>query len=520
MSAPAVRLAGIVKRFGPVLACDSVDLSVAPGTIHGIIGENGAGKSSLVSVLYGFHRADAGRIEIGGESAEIQDSADAIGLGIGMVHQHFMLVPTFTVLENVMLGAEGGFRLGAGRRAARAELARLGELHGLEVDPDAEVGRLGVGLQQRVEILKALMRGARVLILDEPTGVLTPEETARFFALLKGLRAEGVTVLLITHKLAEVMAVTDRVSVMRGGRMVAHRDTAETSPEELAALMMGRAPEPLPAAEPMAPGEPVLEARGLGWRDGQGVARLAEVDLALRPGEILGLAGVAGNGQSELLDLLAGILPVQSGEIRLGGQVITAARPADPAKMRALGLAHVPEDRHRRGLVLAMSAAENAVLGQHRSPVAGAGRLLSPKAMRSEAARLMARHDVRPPDPILRMAAFSGGNQQKLVMGREIAAAPRVLLIGQPTRGVDIGGIAALHAEILALRAGGCAVLLVSVELDEILALADRIAVMAGGRILGEMPRAEADRARIGRLMAGMAGDAPEPPQAPQAAEA
>ncbi|GMG81164.1 ABC transporter ATP-binding protein [Paralimibaculum aggregatum] len=511
MTAPAVRLSGITKRFGPVVANDAVDLEIPAGTIHGIIGENGAGKSTLVSVLYGFHRADEGRIEIDGRPAEIRDSADAIALGIGMVHQHFMLVPNFTVLENVMLGAEGGWRLAGGARGARAALARLGAEHGLEIDPEAEVGGLAVGLQQRVEILKALFRGARILILDEPTGVLTPEETTRFFGLLATLKARGVTVLLITHKLGEVMAATDGVSVMRGGRMVAHRVTAETGPEELARLMMGRdiAAPARPAAS--APGTaPALEARGLGWRDRRGVACLEAVDLALRPGEILGLAGVAGNGQSELLDLLAGLMPPQAGEIRIGARRITAADPADPAEMRRLGLAHVPEDRHRRGLVLAMEAAENAVLGYHHGPQAGPPGRLSPAAMRAHCARLMARHGVRPEAPSLRAAAFSGGNQQRLVMGREIEADPAVLLIGQPTRGVDIGGIAALHEQILGLRAKGCAILLVSVELDEILALSDRVAVMAAGRIVAEFPCAEATRERIGLAMAGI----PETPGA------
>ncbi|MEL6267637.1 MAG: ATP-binding cassette domain-containing protein, partial [Pseudomonadota bacterium] len=290
MTAPAVRLAGITKRFGAVTANDAVDLEVAPGTIHGIIGENGAGKSTLVSILYGFYTADEGTIEIDGQPAGIADSAAAIDLGIGMVHQHFMLVPTFTVLENVMLGAEGGFRLAEGRRATREELLRLERDYALEVDPDALTGELPVGLQQRVEILKALRRGARILILDEPTGVLTPDETDRFFEILKGLRARGVTVMLITHKLREIMAVCDTVSVMRQGRMVAHRAVAGTSREELASLMVGRDVRLEAEHVETEPGAVLLEAEGLTWRDGRGIARLSDVALTLRAGEILGLA--------------------------------------------------------------------------------------------------------------------------------------------------------------------------------------------------------------------------------------
>ncbi|MEO1460387.1 MAG: ABC transporter ATP-binding protein, partial [Pseudomonadota bacterium] len=413
-------------------------------------------------------------------------------------HQHFMLVPNATVLENVMLGAEGGFLLRRGRAATREALAGLAADYGLEVDPDAVVGDLPVGLQQRVEILKALRSGARILILDEPTGVLTPTETDRFFEILLALRARGVTVLLITHKLREIMAVTDRVSVMREGRMVAHRATAETTREELAELMVNRKVALTVERVERAPGASAMTVEGLTWRDGRGVARLGDVSLTLRAGEVLGLAGVSGNGQSELLDVLAGIAPVQEGRIRIGERVVDAAHPVDPAEMRRLGLAHVPEDRHRRGLVLGFEARESAVLGYHEGAAAGAGRLLSPTSMERHCAGLMERFDVRPAGPRLRTAGFSGGNQQKLVLAREIEEAPRILLIGQPTRGVDIGGIAFIHAQIMALKAAGCAILLVSVELEEILDLSDRIAVMNAGRIAGECPRAEAEIGRIG----------------------
>ncbi|MEM9765472.1 MAG: ABC transporter ATP-binding protein [Pseudomonadota bacterium] len=512
MTAPAVHLSGITKRFGPVTANDAVDLEVARGTIHGIIGENGAGKSTLVSILYGFYEADEGRIEIDGQEARIATSADAIDLGIGMVHQHFMLVPVFSVLENVMLGAEGGFTLKAGRAETRAELDRLAETYGLDVPPDALVGDLPVGLQQRVEILKALRRGARNLILDEPTGVLTPAETDRFFEILRGLRDRGVTVLLITHKLREIMAVCDRVSVMRQGRMVAHRAVAETSREELASLMVGREVRLEADRGTAKPGAPALEARGLNLSDARGVRLLSDVNLTLRAGEILGLAGVSGNGQSELLDILSGIRVPDSGSIVMGNREISRERPADPAEMRRLHLAHVPEDRHRRGMVLPFEARENAVLGYHDGPAAGTGRLLSPAAMGKHCAALMEDFDIRPANARLRSAGFSGGNQQKLVMAREVAVAPKVLLVGQPTRGVDIGGIEYIHARLIALRDQGCAILVVSVELDEIMALSDRIAVINQGRITGEMSRDGADIGEIGLMMAGVskaAGGAP-----------
>jgi ABC-type uncharacterized transport system ATPase subunit len=504
VAAPALCLTGITKHFGTVLANDTVDLRVLPGSIHGIIGENGAGKSTLVSILYGFYPADAGRIEIDGETVAIRSSADAIAHGIGMVHQHFMLVPTFTVLENVMLGAEGGSLLQRGRRTTREELLRLESEYGLEVDPDALVGELPVGLQQRVEILKALRRGARILILDEPTGVLTPEEADRLFDILRALREQGVTILLITHKLREIMAVTDRVSVMRQGKMVAHRDTSDTNREELASLMVGREIDFTPPPSNATPGDIRLEARGLTWRDARGVARLKNVSLTLRAGEILGLAGVSGNGQSILLDILAGIEPVQDGEIRIGTRAVTASRPVDPSECRTLGVAHVPEDRHRRGLVLNFEANENAVLGYHDSDKTGNGLWLEPTTMRRFCGTLMERFDVRPRQPRLRAANFSGGNQQKLVMAREIEPGPGIMLIGQPTRGVDIGGIASIHEEIVALRQKGCAILLVSVELDEILALSDRIAVINAGEIVGEVARRDTNAREIGLMMAGI----------------
>jgi len=502
---PAIELRGIEKRFGAVHACRGVDLVVGRGTIHGIVGENGAGKSTLMAILHGFYQADAGEILVNGRLAAIRDSRDAIRLGIEMVHQHFMLVERFTVLENILLGAEGGARLEPGAARARVELARLGDAYRLKVDPDAHVEDLPVGAQQRVEILKALYRGAEVLILDEPTGVLAPQEADDLFRVLRALCGQGRTVLLITHKLREVMAITDRVSVMRAGQMVAHRDTAATSVAELGELMIGRRLAAAAARPVPQPGPALLEAHGLVVRDTAGVDRVRGVDLTLHGGEIVGIAGVAGNGQSELLEALAGMRHPSAGEIRLAGRTVFPGRGFNPAALRRQGLAHVPEDRLRSGLLRQASAASSAVLG-YQDDLAYRGRLgsLSPGKIAAHGRRLMHEYDVRPSDPALRSALLSGGNQQKLILGREIEREPSVLLVGQPTRGVDIGGIDAIHRRLLACRAAGKAVLVVSVELEEILALADRVLVMFDGRIMGELTAAEATEQRLGLLMAGV----------------
>jgi simple sugar transport system ATP-binding protein len=501
---PAIECRGVSKRFGHVLANDAVDLVVRRGSIHGVIGENGAGKSTLMAILHGFHPADSGEILVDGQKVTIRDSADASRLGIEMVHQHFMLVEPFTALENVMLGAEGGALLAKGTAAARQSLARLAADYGLVVDPDARVMDLPVGARQRVEILKALYRGAEVLILDEPTGVLTPQEADDLFRVLRALRDEGKAVLLITHKLREVMAVTDRVSVMRGGRMVAHRDTAATSAEELGELMIGRRPAAASRPAPTRPGPEILAVEELRVRDGAGAERVRGVSLTLHAGEILGIAGVAGNGQTELLEALAGMRAPEAGTIRLRGEPIVQA---DAAQMRRLGVAHVPEDRLRHGLVTEFEACESAILGYHHDKawrrLLG---LFSGRAVQDHTAQLMATQDVRPALPRLRSSLFSGGNQQKLILAREMARAPDILLVGQPTRGVDIGGIEAIHQRLRGWRQAGKAVLMVSVELDEILALADRILVMFDGRIVGELPGGAADERRLGLLMAGAEG--------------
>ncbi len=506
-TAPAIELTGISKRFGPVQANRDVSLSVAPGSIHGIVGENGAGKSTLMSILYGFYEADSGEIRIDGKPCRIRTPADAIGFGIGMVHQHFMLVETLSVVENIVLGAEGGVFLKGGLDRARTELSRLAGEYGLVIDPDAIVGELSVGLQQRVEILKALYRGARILILDEPTAVLTPPEADQLFALLRALRAQGKTVIMITHKLREIMAVTDRVCVMRRGEMVAHLATAETSPPELAEAMVGRRVLLRVEKEPRPRGAKVLEAIGIDLVDARGVALLDGIDLTLHAGEIVGIAGVAGNGQSELLEVLAGLSHPARGVVRLNGQTLSSA-DRNPARLRKLGVMHVPEDRHRTGLVTAFPAAENAILGYQDDPMLGPGPFLSPATITARASETFAAYDVRPPDPGLKTAKFSGGNQQKIVLAREIERRPKVLLVGQPTRGVDIGAIEFIHRRLIALRDAGVAILLVSVELEEVMALSDRILAMCGGRITGERMAGEADERDLGLLMAGVTGEA------------
>jgi len=499
---PAIVLRGINKRFGPVQANRDVSLSVPMGSIHGIVGENGAGKSTLMSILYGFYRADSGEIEVGGKPCPMHGPEDALAAGIGMVHQHFMLVDVFTVLENILLGAEGGPLLAGGMTAARAEVTRLEAEYGLEVDPDAVAGELAVGLRQRVELLKALYRGASILILDEPTGVLTPREADRLFDILRAMRNRGVTVILITHKLQEIMAITDNVSVMRAGEMVAHRRTAETTQAELAELMVGRQVLLRLDKTPAQPRGTVLRAEGLGLIDDAGVKRLDGVSFELRAGEIVGIAGVSGNGQSELLEVLAGIRPPSRGRLSFQDRIIDRQHPADAGELRRLGLAHVPEDRQRMGIIPTFAAWETAILGYHHDPAYTGSVLLKGAGIVADTEAKMARFDVRPPDPFLASDSFSGGNQQKLVLAREIERQPDILLVGQPTRGVDIGAIEFIHRQLIEMRDQGCAVLLVSVELDEILSLGDRILVMFEGRIVGEVDGAEADARTIGLMMA------------------
>jgi ABC-type uncharacterized transport system ATPase subunit len=506
---PAVELRHIDKRFGSVHANRDVSLNIASGSITGIVGENGAGKSTLMSILYGFYQADSGEILIDDKPVVIASPADAIALGIGMVHQHFVLVDTFTVLENIMLGAEGGGLLRRGATAARAEVRRLERDYGLGVDPDAMVANLPVGALQRVEILKALYRRARILILDEPTGVLTPQETDQLFRILSALCSSGTTIILITHKLREIMTVTDEVYVMRAGAVVAHRRTAETDPGELAELMVGRKVRLTVDKGRGRLGAVALLAEGLTLRDERGVIRVDNANFCIRAGEIVAIAGVSGNGQSELLELLAGIRPPTAGRFTVGGRVIAPGTPSSPAEMRAIGVAHIPEDRQRSGLVSAFAASESAILGYQRDRGYSRWLLLIRRKLLRHCEALMERFDVRPQAPMLRSANFSGGNQQKLIVARELEHEPKVLLIGQPTRGVDIGAIEFIHRQLLQRRDAGCAILLVSVELDEVMALADRILVMCGGRIVGELSAEEADERKLGLLMANaQAGEA------------
>jgi simple sugar transport system ATP-binding protein len=503
-TSPAIELKGISKAFGPVQANKDISIRVMPGTIHGIIGENGAGKSTLMSILYGFYKADSGEIWINGSKTSIPDSQAAIAAGIGMVFQHFKLVQNFTVLENIILGVEDGRLLGPSLSKARKTLKQLDEEYELHVDPDALIEDLSVGHQQRVEILKALYRQADILILDEPTGVLTPAEADQLFRILARLKDEGKTIILITHKLREIMEITDTVSVMRRGQMTATVQTAETNPEQLAELMVGRKVLLQVDKTPAQPGAPILEIENLRHVDEDGVERLKGIDLTIRAGEILGIAGVSGNGQSELLHVLGGY-GHGTGRIRVNGQDIDlTGKYSDGRSRRQRGIAHVPEDRHHEGLILDYTAWENTIFGYHDDPAIQKGILLDHPAIKAEAAAKMERFDVRPPNPNLAAKNFSGGNQQKIVLAREIERNPDVLLIGQPTRGVDIGAIEFIHQQIVALRDAGKAILLVSVELDEILSLSDRIAVMFDGQIMGERLSSETNQTELGLLMAGV----------------
>jgi simple sugar transport system ATP-binding protein len=501
----AIELRGIDKSFGLVHANKDINLTVRKGTIHGIIGENGAGKSTLMSILYGFYQADSGEILVDGKPVAIRDPNTAISVGIGMVHQHFMLVENFTVLENVMLGAEDNQILNKGIAKARAELKRLEKEYALEVNPDALIEELPVGLQQRVEILKALYRKADILILDEPTGVLTPAEADHLFRILGQLKSQGKTIILITHKLREIMAITDEVSVMRRGEMVATRNTRETSVEELAELMVGRRVLLRVEKGESRPGDVKLAVQGLTVKDSRGVTMVDDVSFEVRAGEIVGIAGVAGNGQSELLEAIAGIRKATSGTVLLNGRSVDVTGHRDPAELRARGLAHVPEDRHHVGLVLKFEESENAILGYHRDPRYLNGVFLNIDAIRKDAEDKIAKYDIRPPNARLKTANFSGGNQQKIVLAREMERSPDVLIIGQPTRGVDVGAIEFIHKRIIEMRDQGKAVLLVSVELDEIRSLSDRILVMFAGRVVGERSP-EATEGELGLLMAGVEG--------------
>ncbi len=497
-----LELRNITKRFGAVLANDHINIVVKPGTIHAIVGENGAGKSTAMRIAYGFYKADEGEILVDGHVHNVETPHDAIALGIGMVHQHFMLVDTMTVAENIVLGAEPGNGVALDLAKASVEIRRLSEEFKLAVNPNVIIEHLSVGQQQRVELLKALYRHARLLILDEPTAVLTPQEVDEFFSILRRMREQGKTVVIITHKLAEVLAISDEVTVMRDGRVVGRLQTKETSAAELARLMVGR--EVLLRVEkPDArPGSAELNVRDLSVVARGGAKRVDNVSFEVRKGEILGIAAVEGNGQTELIEALAGLIsPSQlSGQILFGNRDITH----EGARLRReLGIAHIPEDRHRRGLLLEFNLAENSILGVHyRNPIVTyAGVLLDNAAIRSRANEIIEGFDVRPANPDLPARSLSGGNQQKLIIGREFKVDPKLLLVSQPTRGVDIGAIEFIHRKLVNLRDAGCAVLLVSAELEEVTSLSDRLLIIHEGRIVGEVDPKSATIEEIGLLM-------------------
>ncbi|MBA3804403.1 MAG: ABC transporter ATP-binding protein [Acidobacteria bacterium] len=500
-----LELRNITKRFGDVLANDGVNIRVAPATIHAIVGENGAGKSTAMRIAYGFYTADDGEIVIDGEVRAIQSPHDAIALGVGMVHQHFMLVEPMTVAENIVLGAEPGSAVALDLGRAATEIGALSDEFKLQIDPNATVENLSVGQQQRVELLKALYRQARLLILDEPTAVLTPQEVEEFFAILRRMREQGKTIIIITHKLSEVLAISDDVTIMRDGRVVGELKTAETNAAVLARLMVGRDVLLRIEKTEAKTGEAVLSVHELSVTASDGTRRLNKATFEVRAGEIVGVAGVEGNGQTELIEGLAGLVAHArvTGKIEFQGRDITRT---DARRRKELGIAHVPEDRHRRGLLLDFDLSENSILGVHyrRPAVAHFGNiLLDDGAIRQHAQQIIKDFDVRPNDPDLPARSLSGGNQQKLIIGREFDLQPKLLLVSQPTRGVDIGAIEFIHSKLVGLRDAGCAVLLVSAELEEVTALADRLLIVHEGQIVGEVDPKQATIEEIGLLMTG-----------------
>lgn len=498
-AAPLLEMHRITKRFGDLVALDEASLEVGEREIHALLGENGAGKSTLMNVLYGLYRPDAGTIRLRGKDTKVRSPRDAIAAGIGMIHQHFMLVPPLTVAENVVLGDE---RSGPwlDRRALARRVGSLQERFGIAVDPQARVEDLPLGLQQRVEILKVLYRGSDLLIFDEPTAVLTPQEVGELFAIVRTLRDEGKTVILITHKLREVFAVTDRITVLRGGKNAGLLITAQTSAPEIARLMVGRDLRPPQRREATVDAPAALEIDGLAAKSDRGAAALQGIDLTVRAGEILGIAGVGGNGQSELAECVLGLRRPTAGAIRISG---TDVARDDPARTRARGVAYVPEDRRAEGLVLAFTVADNFILGKQDQPPCSRHGVLDQRAIAANGERLAREFDVRPPNPRAIVGNLSGGNQQKVVLGREISAEPTLIVVSQPTRGLDIGSTEYVWERLLEQRARGAAVLLVSSELDEIRALSDRIAVLFEGRIVATLLAADATEERLGLLMAG-----------------
>ncbi len=504
MATPLIELREVTKRFPGVLANDRVSLSLHAGEIVALLGENGAGKSTLMNVVYGLLDADEGEVLVDGEVTQIRSPRHAIDLGIGMVHQHFMLVPPLTVTENIVLGNEPARGGVIDFRTAREAVREISLRYGLAVDPDAVVRDLPVGTQQRVEILKALYRGARVLILDEPTAVLTPQEVRELFSVVRSLVSGGLSVVFITHKLEEVMSVSDRVVVMRDGRIVGETKTSDTDTAGLARMMVGREVVFRVEKKPSQCGDAILEIEDLHVLDERKLPAVRGVNLSVCAGEVVALAGVSGNGQAELVEALTGLRKVKSGSMRLKGENITHAAARETIEA---GLSHVPEDRHRRGLVLEFDLMENTILGDHRQmPFARHG-VLNFEAITEVTRKRIREYDVRTPSEKVKASALSGGNQQKLVLARELGRDPDLLVAAQPTRGLDVGAIEFVHNQILAERDRGKAVLLISLELEEVQSLADRILVIFEGRIVREFAAGEASDEDLGYYMTGAGGD-------------
>jgi general nucleoside transport system ATP-binding protein len=498
--APVVlEMRGVTKTFGPLKANDDVSITLRRGEILGLLGENGAGKSTLMKILYGLYKTDSGEIFIDGEKVTIHDPKDAVSRGIGMVHQHFTLIPPLTVAENIVLGAEPRRGATLDLESAIKATEELSERYGLRVDPRARVAELSVGVEQRVEILKTLYREARILVLDEPTAVLTPQETEDLFGVLKELVADGLSIILITHKLGELLGVSDEITIIRDGRVVDTVQTAETNEGELARLMVGRDVLLRVEKEASRVGEPRLVAEGLVVHSNTGARAVDDVSLEVRAGEILGIAGVDGNGQTELAEALAGVRHVESGRVYLDGDDVSALG-ADPRQER--GLAYVPEDRQTKGLVQDFTLYENNSLKTYDEPPFSRFGWIFPKVMRRRAAENLRAYDVRPPDPDARAGSLSGGNQQKAILARELSGNPDVIIAAQPTRGVDVGAIEFIHGQLLKQRAEGKAILLISLELEEVRSLSDRIVVIHAGKFVGEVGP-EATDEELGLLMAG-----------------
>ncbi len=497
---PRLQMRGITKRFPGVVANDKIDLDVKAGEIHALLGENGAGKSTLMNILYGLSRPDEGEILLDGQPVQIADPADAIARGIGMVHQHFMLIPVLTVAENILLGAETmANRIFLDRREARRRIAELGKRFGFEIDPDAKVESLSVGWQQRVEILKALYRQAKILVLDEPTAVLTPQETVEVFAVLRRLAAEGHSIIFISHKLYEVLEIADRITVIRHGQVVGSRKPSETNEEDLAELMVGREVLLMVNRGESNPAEPVLKVENLKVKSDRGQEVVQDINFTLRAGEILGIAGVAGNGQDELVEAITGLRHATEGTVELGGENITHWSVRE---RREHGMGFVPGDRQKYGLILGFPISDNMVLTQYFNPPFARGIQRDDRAIEKWAQERIEEFDVRTPSWKVSASTLSGGNQQKLIVAREFSRDLKVMILDQPTRGIDVGSIEFIHKQTIRKRDAGTGILLVSAELDEILEISDRIAVMYRGQIVAFVDGRTANKEEIGLLMA------------------